>query len=117
MKKLVLLAVVLALGFTSVNAKKLPAVAAKLPADFKKEVAHHIDYPSFAKNNMIEGWVMMKVTLDDNSKVRIVDLSSTNPELGKHVKSELSDLTVKDTNFKPGTIYYMKVRFDLTSDF
>lgn len=117
MKKLVVLAVAVVLGFTTVYAKKLPAVAAKLPADFKQEVASHIKYPDFAKDNMIEGEVMMKVTLDDNSKVKIVDLSATNIKLGKYVQKELSNLTVTDTNFKSGTVYYLKVRFDLLSGF
>lgn len=114
MKKMLFVLAVLTLGLTAaVSAKKLPAVAAKLPADFKQEISKHIDYPSDAKNNMVEGEVWMKVTLDDQSKVRIVDLSATRPELGKHVKDQLSDLTIKNTSFKAGSVYYMKVKFDL----
>jgi len=118
MKKLTVLFVVMALGLTTiVNAKKLPAAAAKLPADFKQEISRNIDYPAFAKNSMIEGEVWIKVTLDENSKVRIVDLSATNPDLGEHVKNELNDLTIKSKGFQVGNIYFMKVKFDLITNF
>lgn len=118
MKKVFILLVAVSLGLTTtLSAKKAPAVAAKLPADFKQEVAKHIDYPSFAKNNMVEGVVTMRVTLDENSMVKIVDLSSTNPELGNYVREELTDLSIENTSFKAGNVYYMKVRFDLIKDF
>lgn len=108
------LMVAIALGLTTaVSAKNLPAVAAKLPADFKTEIAKHLDYPGWAQNTLVEGEVWMRVTLDDNSAVKIVDLSATNPELGDYVKEELSDLTVKSKNFKAGMVYFMKVKFDL----
>jgi hypothetical protein len=116
MKKLVVILVAITLGLTTaVSAKKLPAAAAKLPVDFKKEIASHLSYPSFAKENMVEGEVWMKVTLDENSAVKIVDLSATNPELGSYVKNELSDLTIVGTSFQAGNVYFMKVKFELTN--
>ncbi|MDA3892941.1 MAG: hypothetical protein PF517_14870 [Salinivirgaceae bacterium] len=116
MKKAIVLLVAVTLGLTTaVSAKKLPAAAASLPADFKQEITKHIDYPNFAKENFVEGEVWMKVTLDENSTVKIVDLSSTNPELGEHVKKELSDLTLENTSMKVGSIYFMKVKFDLVN--
>ena len=61
MRKVTVLLVAIALGLTTaVSAKKLPAIAAKLPADFKQEITKHIDYPKFAQNNLIEGEVWMK---------------------------------------------------------
>lgn len=113
MKKL---AVILVMGMfmvTTLSAKKAPAVAAKLPADFKKEVVKHIDYPKEAVNDLIEGEVWMKVTLDNESKIKIVALSATNQELGKHVKEELKDVTIEDSSFEKGNVYFMKVKFDL----
>jgi len=116
MKKLVVLLVAITLGLTTtVSAKKLPIEAAKLPADFKQAIADHLTYPKFAKNSMIEGEVWIEVTLDENSTVRIVDLSATNPELGTYVREELSDLTIENSTFKAGNIYFMKVKFDLTN--
>ena len=114
MRKVVVLMVAVTLGLTTaVSAKKLPTVAAKLPADFKQEVASQIDYPDFAKDNMVEGEVWMKVTLDENSMVRIVDLSATNQDLGKYVRKELESKKIENTSFKNGDVYFMKVKFDL----
>ncbi|MFA6401680.1 MAG: hypothetical protein WCX31_08655 [Salinivirgaceae bacterium] len=114
MKKVVVLMVAIALGLaTTVSATNSPKEAVKLPVDFKKEIAKHLKYPKFAKENLIEGEVWMEVTLDGNSKVKIIDLSATNPELGEYVKDKLSDLTIEKTNFIVGTSYYLKVKFDL----
>jgi len=116
MKKLVVLVVVLTLGLTTaVSAKKLPVEAAKLPADFKQAIADHLTYPKFAKNNMLEGEVWLKVTLDENSTVKIVELSATNPDLGEYVQNELADLTIEKSSFKAGNIYFLKVKFDMTN--
>lgn len=117
MKKAVVLLLAVTLGLsTAISAKRLPAAAAKLPADFKKEITKHIDYPNFAKTNLIEGEVWMKVTLDESSKVKIIDLSATNPKLGKHVQNELANLTIKNTSLKFGNVYFMKVKFDLIDE-
>ena len=114
MRKAIVLMVAVTIGLTTaVSAKNLPAAAAKLPTEFKQEITKHIDYPNFAKENSVEGEVWMKVTLDENSTVRIVDLSATNPELGEHVKAELADLKIKNTNVQAGNVYFMKVKFDL----
>lgn len=114
MKKTVVLLLALTLGVTTaISAKHLPAAAAKLPADFKQEVTKHIDYPTFAQENMIEGEVWMKVTLDEASKVKIIDLSSTHKELGEHVQNELANVTITNTSFQNGNVYFMKVKFDL----
>jgi len=114
MKKLVLVLVgAMLVGVSVVSAKNLPAVAAKLPAEFKQEIVDQLDYPNFAKENLIEGEVWMKVTLTEKSEVRVVDLSSTNPELGEYVKKELSNLYVEDADFPTGNVYYLKVNFDL----
>ncbi|MBI9069292.1 MAG: hypothetical protein JEZ09_18490 [Salinivirgaceae bacterium] len=114
MKKLVVLMVAITLGLTTaVSAKMLPTTAAKLPADFKQEISKHLDYPKDAQDNYVEGEVWMKITLDENSKVRIVDLSATSPILGTYVKEELSELTIKNTSFPIGNVYFMKVKFEL----
>lgn len=114
MKNLALLIVALVFGVATVSAINPPAAnAALLPADFKAEISKHIDYPDNAKETGIEGEVWMKVTLDENSTLQIVDLSATNPELGAHVKSELKNVSIKNTSFIAGNVYFMKVKFDL----
>lgn len=114
MKRSIVLLVAVTLGLTTaLSAKKLPSVAAKLPADFKQEITKHIDYPKAAQDDLIEGEVWMKITLDENSKVRIVDLSASNQQLGTHVRKELADLKIENTSFQNGNVYFMKVKFDL----
>jgi len=117
MKKLMfVLAGAMFIGIASVNAKNLPAEAAKLPANFKQEIVEKLHYPHFAKNNYVEGEVWMKVTLTDQSEVKVIDLSATNQELGDYVKKELSNFCINDKDFPIGKAYYLKVKFDLIEE-
>lgn len=114
MKKLVFVLVgAMFIAVSTLSAKNLPSVAAKLPAHFKQEIVDRLDYPEFAENNMIEGEVWMKVTLTEKSEVKVVDLSATNSELGEYVKSELSNIYIEDKDFPTGNVYYLKVNFCL----
>ncbi len=114
MKKSVFMIIgIVAISLSTLSAKNLPAVAAKLPSNLKDAIAQEIDYPDFAQNNMTEGEVWMKVTVSNDDKVNIVDLSATQPELGEYVKQELSDLYVTNLGVHNGQIYFLKVKFDL----
>lgn len=115
MKKLVVIVSAIVLGVSSLMANVNPSASATLlPEDFKQEIVKHIDYPEAARKANVEGEVWMKVTLDENSKVRIVDLSATAPELGDHVKTQLADVAIENTGLFAGNVYLMKVKFDLT---
>jgi hypothetical protein len=96
------------------NAKTLPVPAQKLPAELKDQIIKNLNYPIDAKSESIEGEVWMKISIDENSKIKIVDLSATNPQLGEYVKTELSFLYVENPGCSPDQVYYLKVRFDLT---
>ena len=85
----------------------------KLPASLKKEIVDNLKYPSFASENSIKGEVWIKVTLTDDSKVKLVDVSATNQQLGNYVKKELSNVYVSVDEEALNNVYYLKVKFDL----
>jgi hypothetical protein len=115
MKAISILSIVMVLFCTTmVNAKTLPAPAAKLPVELKSEIMKHLTYPQEAKSQLIEGDVWLKVCVDEESHVKVVDLSSTNPDLGEYVKQELSSLYLENPGCTKGEVFYLKVRFDLT---
>jgi len=114
MKKVIGIIVVLIFGLTTlVGAKKLPTVAAKLPVNLKEAIIDDLNYPKAAKLNNLEGDVWMKICVTEESKVKVIDLSSTNPDLGEYVKKELSSLYVENPGCNTGQVYYLKVKFDL----
>ncbi len=114
MKKAVFMIIgIVAISLSTVSARSLPAVAAKLPSDLKEAITQEIDYPNFAEENMIEGEVWMRVTVTNDDKVKIVDLSATQPELGEYVEQELSDLYVGNSGVQSGQVYFLKLEFDL----
>jgi hypothetical protein len=115
MKNLSILSIaLLLLCATSTNAKTLPVPAQKLPKELKEQIVKQLDYPRQAKAELIEGDVWLKVSVDENSKVKIVDLSATDPQLGEYVKKELSSLQVENPGCSPDQVYYLKVKFHLT---
>lgn len=106
--------VVLAIGLTtSVSAKKLPTMAAKLPTTLKDVITENLNYPFETKSENLEGDVWMKICVNEESKIQVIDISSTNQELGVYVKKELSSLYVNKPGCKAGQVYYLKVKFDL----
>lgn len=112
----VVLIVALIFGLTTIaSAKKLPTVAEKLPANLKEMITDNLDYPKDAKAQLLEGDVWMKICVSDESTLNVVDISSTNPNLGEYVKKELSSLYVENPGCKSGHVYYLKVKFDLTN--
>lgn len=116
MKKLVLLmAGLMILAVSSVSAKRLPSAAAKLPASFKHKIEKAIDYPKYAAEEALEGDVWLKVCVNEESRVKIIDLSATNPILGEHVKKELSSLYVNNPGCMAGESFYLKIKFTVTN--
>ncbi len=114
MKKLgIILAALLIIGIINVEAKKLPTVAVKLPSHLKEVITDKLAYPDFAEDNCLEGEVWMKVCVTDASVIKIIDISSTNQDLGSYVKKELSSLYVEKPGCKAGQVFYLKVKFDL----
>ena len=114
MRKISILSIVLLLlCVTFTSAKTLPVPAQKLPKELKEQIVKQLDYPKQARNELIEGDVWIKVCVDENSKVKIIDLSATDPQLGEYVKKELSSLHVENPGCSPGQEYYLKVRFHL----
>ena len=116
MKKLVVLLVAVSLGLVStVSAKMLPTVALKVPSQVKEVIVNELEYPVEMSESFTEGYVAMKISVDKESNLRIVDMSATNQELGTYVKKELSSLKIDKPGVKTDQVYYLKVKFDLTN--
>lgn len=114
MKKIVLIiAGLLLAGSTLTSAKNSPTVASKLPDVIKEAINDKMDYPKYSKNNGIEGEVWMRFVVTNESKLEIIELSSTHPKLGDYVNDELKDFYIADGIKYKDSEYYLKVSFDL----
>lgn len=88
-------------------------VASKLPAGLKQAIIDELSYPTHAQRHNLEGQVYMRLCMCDESTVKIVGLSATNPYLGEYVKKELVDLYVENPGCESGQVFLLKVNFDL----
>jgi len=114
MKKIALIITGLLLaGTTLLSAKNSPTVATQLPTSLKEAINNQMDYPKYSKNNGIEGEVWMKIAVTPESKLKIVELSATHPNLGEYVKEELVDFYIQEGIHFQNSEYYLKVTFNL----
>lgn len=90
-------------------------VATKVPEGLKKAVTNQLLYPEYAKKENLEGQVYMRLTVDQNNMVKIVEMNTTTPYLGNYVKEQLASTYVKNPGCKPGQVYRMKINFDLVN--
>lgn len=88
-------------------------IASKVPMGLKKAVTDNLIYPKHAQYKNVEGQVYMRLTVDHDNNVKIVELNATNPYLGKYVTKQLASTNVKNPGCKPGQVYMMKVNFDI----
>ncbi len=115
MKRVVILIGSMVLFFVANVQAKSVNVAAKLPSNLKNEITREIAYPQFAEDAQLEGEVWMKVYVTEESTVKIVDLSATQPDLGDYVREEISGMKIKKNDAKVGQVYFLKVDFNLLS--
>jgi hypothetical protein len=72
-----------------------------------------LQYPSSAKDNLIEGYVLLGFSVDENGIVQIDQIYSNKAELKEYVQKELNKLVIEDLVYIPDQIYEMKVVFKL----
>lgn len=117
MKKIIFLIAGMAiLAVSSIQAENAPSKASSLPAPLKRKIVKSIDYSGFTEQHKIEGDVLLKFALSDESTLEIIDLSATNQELGNFVKKELASMKIKNSALKSNQTYYLKIKFDLLSE-
>jgi hypothetical protein len=107
MNKAIVLLAIVTLGLASVLSAKT------VSEEIKTEVNKHMVYPTIAQEQMIEGEVWIKVAMDENKTVRIVEISSTNAALREIVKKQVAHISIENTGLKEGDVYIMKYKYDL----
>lgn len=106
MKNVVVLVIAVVFGFGAMAAENTNSV-------LKQEIAKGIEYPKFAKDNLLEGTVWLQVSVNEESKIEVVYWSATNVELGQYVKKQLKDITVSNASIEKGKMHNMKFKFEL----
>lgn len=94
----------------SVNAGK-PALT---PAEHvQKMIKESIKYPEHAVKECCQGSVEVTFTLDENGKILVEDSFSTNPEIEKYVKEQLSEICCKGITSPYNQHYKITISFKL----
>lgn len=86
-------------------------VATKVPQGLKDAVLKQLSMR--AHHLYKEGQVYLRLTVDENCNIHIVEMNATSPSLGDYVKKQLASTYVKNPGCKAGQVYIMKVDFNI----
>ncbi len=107
MNKAILLLAIVTLGLSSVLSAKT------ISENVKTEISKHMVYPTLAQEQMIEGEVWIKVAMNENQEVTVVEISSTNPELKALVQAQVENISIENTDIQMNEVVIMKFKYDL----
>ncbi len=88
-------------------------IATEVPKGIKNAIQKKLFYTEFAQNKNIEGQVYLRLTVDENNMLHIIDMNATTPYLGKQVTKQLAYTKVKKPGCKAGQVYIMRINFDI----
>ncbi len=111
MKKIMLLAIAILFMINFSFATNNPATENNNKV--VKVVSKTFQYPSSAKDKLIEGYVLVSFVVDDEGNVNINQLYSAKKELAEYVQKELKQMVVEDLQPVPDQVYDMKIVFRL----
>lgn len=86
-------------------------VATSVPKGLKSAVLSELS--NGRKNCLSEGEVYLRLCVNQENYVKIVEMNATKPCLKKYVNQQLSSTYVKNPGCLPGQVYMMKVNFNI----
>ncbi len=78
---------------------------------FYNEIRSQLFYPQTAKDNGIEGFVIVSFTISNEGKIQILELNSNDPLFYQAAVNSLSEITL--CTHAAGKIYNMKFSYNL----
>jgi hypothetical protein len=87
------------------------------PPDYKQmlydEIRTFVSYPAFAKEEGIEGFVLISYDYDNTGSLRVLECNTNSLMLKNYVISRLSSIDLCSYARKPGLVYSMRFDFRL----
>jgi hypothetical protein len=111
MKKIMLFAIALLFLFNFSFATNNPAV--ENTNKVVNVITKVLEYPSSAQDNLIQGYVLLSISIDENGIVGVKQIYSDKKELKDYVLQKLNTIVIKDLTYVPDQTYDMKVIFKL----
>ena len=62
------------------------------------ELKHHISFPEFAKNEKMDGLVLVEFEVSPDGTVEVTKMNASCPHLAKYVENQLEALSIEDQN-------------------
>jgi len=78
----------------------LSVVASRPPVNKSDDFLKEIDYPTFAKENKIEGVVLVSLFINKTGNISVDLANASNDDLKEYVVKKLKNIVVKDDEMK-----------------
>jgi hypothetical protein len=78
-----------------------------------KVITNVLQYPTSAKDNLIEGYVMLSFNVDENGLIHVSQIYSPKAELKEYVQNQLNKLVIGDLAPVSDQTYDLKIVFKL----
>ena len=78
-----------------------------------EQITRYVQYPSFAAQKNIEGVVRLSYVIDENQRLKVLDIQSPNAELREYVRTQIDGQIVASPGSVPTSVKYLKLRFKL----
>jgi hypothetical protein len=111
MKKIILMAIAVLFLLNISIASNDPAVENN--NKIVKVITNVLQYPTSAKDNLIEGYVMLNFNVDESGKIHVNQIYSPKAELKEYVQNQLNKLVLDDLTPVSDQTYDLKIVFKL----
>lgn len=80
-------------------------------SDLKSIIQHHVEYPEYAKEHSLSGFVLVAVTVNNEGKITVTESYSNSDYLKEYVTGKLQELIVDNPGENVGKTTYYRFNF------
>ena len=81
--------------------------------ELKQIISKNVSYPSYAKENLLEGFAVVAFKIDKDGKVHVEQVSASAPCFKEYVETKLNKMQLPDASKYDGQTIYYRFTFKL----
>lgn len=85
--------------------------------ELKQILNEQIKYPKDAQENLMSGFAVVALTVNEDGKIKVEDISASSPYFKEYVESKLQELVLNDAYKYEGETIYFRFDFKLIDNY
>jgi outer membrane biosynthesis protein TonB len=116
MKSLRIIGISLFIVITALTANAGGPGAKPYPNNLYKHIEKQINYPRSARENGVQGMVLVSFEIDTYGYIKIKEINASDPLLKQHVENKISSIRLCPFDVNSGQVHNMRFNFNLRSN-